>query len=311
MPPEGDESVTGFTQCPSCRTIFRVQSAFIRGKGGRARCGLCGHVFNAVSRWRTDLPPPRAAPPASDGANPSAAPSDEPSPRRPKPDARRASQPAEAALDERATQSGTETERGEPAASGAAVEPADAAAEPTTEAVRAPPWEGVAARELETAAPVRRWPWLAAVGALVIVLVGQVGWFHREQLARREALRPWLARACSVLPCELAAPRRPEAIAVVERALSRHAQRSGALLLNATISNTADAPQPWPQLGLRLSALNGDRIAEHWFAASDYRVNERSDGQGDGLMRPGKHYAVRLAVSQPEREVAGFELAFR
>jgi hypothetical protein len=97
-------------------------------------------------------------------------------------------------------------------------------------------------------------------------------------------------------------------VSVVERVITEHPEREQALVLTATISNTADAAQPWPQLGLRLSALNGDIIARHWFGPASYRAAPRS---GDGLMRPGKHYAVRVVFGRPEREVAGFELAFR
>ena len=36
------------TRCPSCGTAFRVQPAQLSARGGKVRCGKCGHVFDGV-----------------------------------------------------------------------------------------------------------------------------------------------------------------------------------------------------------------------------------------------------------------------
>ncbi|MDH0098680.1 zinc-ribbon domain-containing protein, partial [Pseudomonas sp. GD04158] len=35
------------TQCPHCRTSFRVSQAQLAAAHGAVRCGACLHVFNA------------------------------------------------------------------------------------------------------------------------------------------------------------------------------------------------------------------------------------------------------------------------
>ena len=48
------------TQCPHCRTSFRVSQAQLAAAHGAVRCGACLHVFNAAEQ----LFGPRAAAPA-------------------------------------------------------------------------------------------------------------------------------------------------------------------------------------------------------------------------------------------------------
>ena len=44
------------TQCPHCRTVFRVESAQLEAASGRVRCGHCRRVFNARQRLQRELP---------------------------------------------------------------------------------------------------------------------------------------------------------------------------------------------------------------------------------------------------------------
>jgi predicted Zn finger-like uncharacterized protein len=37
------------TRCPNCGTAFRVQPAQLSARGGKVRCGKCGHVFDGVT----------------------------------------------------------------------------------------------------------------------------------------------------------------------------------------------------------------------------------------------------------------------
>lgn len=46
-----------YTQCPDCRTAFRVTAAVLQQAGGRVRCGSCGQAFSALERLSEDPPP--------------------------------------------------------------------------------------------------------------------------------------------------------------------------------------------------------------------------------------------------------------
>ncbi len=38
------------TQCPHCRTVFRLDTLTLTGSAGRARCGVCDLAFNAIEQ---------------------------------------------------------------------------------------------------------------------------------------------------------------------------------------------------------------------------------------------------------------------
>jgi len=49
------------TQCPHCRTIFRIQQEQLDAAAGRVRCGYCRVVFDARQRLQKELPFTRTA----------------------------------------------------------------------------------------------------------------------------------------------------------------------------------------------------------------------------------------------------------
>lgn len=44
------------TQCPHCRTVFRVRQAQLEAATGRVRCGHCRRIFDARARLQKELP---------------------------------------------------------------------------------------------------------------------------------------------------------------------------------------------------------------------------------------------------------------
>lgn len=55
-----------YTQCPDCRTAFRVTARVLQQAAGRVRCGGCGSAFNALEYLSEELPFDRETTPAPD-----------------------------------------------------------------------------------------------------------------------------------------------------------------------------------------------------------------------------------------------------
>ena len=55
-----------YTQCPDCKTAFRVTARVLQQAGGRVRCGGCGSAFNALESLSEELPSDRDTSPAPD-----------------------------------------------------------------------------------------------------------------------------------------------------------------------------------------------------------------------------------------------------
>ncbi|GEM_PF-3542513 len=311
MGADSGNSAKGYTQCPSCLTVFHVAAPTLRLAAGQARCGLCGTVFNAAARWRLDLPrlperdarlvalEPLAEQPSSGRLSGALRPSQASG------QAQRR-RPAEADASTAAARTSGSARRASRARGG--VDQGGTGAQSQRSGATAPPWRVVTDAELEPTRQRSSAYWAVAGSVLALALALQLAWFHRDTLARRPTFYPWVAAACQYLPCAVDPPRQPEMVTIIERVLRRHDERSQALVLAATVSNSADSAQPWPQLGLRLSALNGEEIAVHWFAPPSYRGTA---AQGEPYMAPGKLYAVRVVFRRPQREVAGYELRFR
>lgn len=69
------------TQCPHCRTSFRVSSAQLGAANGAVRCGACLHVFNAAEHLLGGQPPaPIQSPPPAAQITPVAPPPAAPRP---------------------------------------------------------------------------------------------------------------------------------------------------------------------------------------------------------------------------------------
>ena len=62
--------MSGVTRCPKCATTFRISDAQLAARSGQARCGRCGHVFDARAALVAEAgetPAPEPSPPRASG----------------------------------------------------------------------------------------------------------------------------------------------------------------------------------------------------------------------------------------------------
>lgn len=62
-----------YTQCPSCRTLFRISEQQLAAAKGKVRCGKCNHIYNAQGTLMNELPKPAAPLTAKPEATPAPA----------------------------------------------------------------------------------------------------------------------------------------------------------------------------------------------------------------------------------------------
>ena len=162
-----------FTRCPHCDTVFRVTPQQLQVSSGQVRCGRCQEVFDAFSTLTSRLPGGRLEDAAIAAARPEAA--DPPGACTSLPC--RAMNPASWGLDgARAGAAGPGAggrQRCCPASAGAGV--------PEPEILTLPPeLFGVAAGP-----PGRRWPWVVGLSARLLALAAQAAWFFPGEIALR------------------------------------------------------------------------------------------------------------------------------
>lgn len=142
----------------------------------------------------------------------------------------------------------------------------------------------------------RKWLWSGlALGAL-LVLVVQVAWLQFDRFSRIEPYRSAYSVACSVLGCELPALVDRSRIRAYNLVVRNHPERDGALIVDAILLNNARFAQPFPELVLEFSDLNGAAIAAREFAPSEYLSGELA---GRDTMPPNQPIHLTLELVDP------------
>jgi predicted Zn finger-like uncharacterized protein len=146
-----------------------------------------------------------------------------------------------------------------------------------------------------------RWPgilWGLALVVLLLSLAGQYAYKNFETLARGPA-RPWLAQVCNVAGCVLPPQADVGQIRSGNLVVRSHPTRQGALVVDAILTNQAAFPQPYPQLQLQFSDLNGAPVAGRRFLPAEYLAGELSGASLMPVQQP-VHIALELVDPGPQ-----------
>lgn len=164
------------------------------------------------------------------------------------------------------------------------------------------------ARRIATEVPPgRRWAMPAAIVGLTALLGVQWLLADRARLAADPAWRPVVARTCALLRCTLPPWREPAAFALLERDVRPHPQRADTLRITASFRNNAAWPQPWPEVVLTLSDVDGRPLGTRAFAPDEY-LGQAPDG---ALIDSGAGAVIRMDVREPGRGAVAFMFDFR
>ncbi|MHB1360845.1 MAG: DUF3426 domain-containing protein [Rhodocyclaceae bacterium] len=253
------------TRCPHCQTTFRVAPEQLKARLGQVRCGACRGVFNAIDSLADEVPvligptteaveaPPEpileteteAKPePVPEPASSATSEDDSPPP------------PAEPGDEATAVATATET-----MSTFAAVATVVVTAEKTPVPAA---WEIISEPP-----PPRRWPWIAGLLILLVLVAGQLLYIFRVELAvLAPELRPALLAACEQLGCTLPRPRRAELIGIESSDLAP--MDAGRLLLTATLKNRAPFDQEYPHLELTLTDTRDTALLKKVLAPTEY-----------------------------------------
>ncbi|MBA3487345.1 MAG: DUF3426 domain-containing protein [Lysobacter sp.] len=152
-----------------------------------------------------------------------------------------------------------------------------------------------------------RWPGLLTIAVLALALTTQLLLIERDALAGSERWRPAITGVCAVLRCKLPPWREPTAISMLDRSVQPQPGRPGVLAVQASFRNDASWSQPWPELLLSLSDINGRAVAQGAFAPVQYGAS----ADPAALLAPGQAASIRFAVREPDPRTVAFSFEFR
>jgi hypothetical protein len=150
----------------------------------------------------------------------------------------------------------------------------------------------------------RRWPWVAAVAGLSLLLLLQVIHSERHALVRNPTLGPLVAGAYSFFGLTPLAPTDLSAYELRQWGAASDPREAGRLMLRASIINRATYAQPLPLLRLTLQDRYGSTLGERDIGPADYLP-----GTGvPTLLGPGERADALIRIVDPGTEAVGFEL---
>ena len=156
------------------------------------------------------------------------------------------------------------------------------------------------------------WHGFAACAALALLLALQLLLAQRDTLAANARWRPVVSGLCAALRCSVPPWREPAAFTMLSRDVRPNPAAPGTLLINASFRNDARWPQPWPQLLLTLSDLDGRMVGARSFAAAEYLDGERAGNAATpSELAPGQTAALTLVVVEPAPDIVAFTFDFR
>jgi len=167
-----------------------------------------------------------------------------------------------------------------------------------------------AAREFEPDEPethallAQRWPWVAGVAILALVLVLQVVHAGRNDIVRNEAFGPALAGAYDLLGLSVLAPTDISAYELRQWGAASDPREANRLMLRASIVNRASYAQPLPLLRLTLQDRFGATLGQRDIGPADYLPGSGAPG----LLAPGQRADALIRIVDPGSEAVGFEL---
>ena len=148
--------------------------------------------------------------------------------------------------------------------------------------------------------------WSIGILTLLLLAISQLAWFGRDKLMRYPEGRMLLHNICEYAKCELPTIRAPEQIQVLSRSITTHPKIENALLIQLTIANKADFPQPYPMLQIGLYSSDELLVVQRRFHPKEYISGNTEPGE----LKPGRALYVELEIEDPGNDVTGFKLEF-
>lgn len=130
---------------------------------------------------------------------------------------------------------------------------------------------------------------------------------HVQLVQRFPSLASSMTQFCQRLPCHDTGQRDLTKIQLISREVRSHPTAKNALLISVSFVNQAEFNQPYPNILLNLSNLNGDFVARRQFSPPEYLDKLYHPYL---LMESGTPVHVTLAVIDPGDDAINFEFSF-
>jgi hypothetical protein len=150
------------------------------------------------------------------------------------------------------------------------------------------------------------WGWYVGSLLALIIFILQGAYFYAAPLSRNLSLHNSLVTFCKLARCVIPPLVDSKAITTYGLVVRSHPEQPGALLVEASLVNSAPFSQPFPPLSLQFEDLQAQPVAQRTFTASQYLAKP---DKANGLMAPKKFHGVQMVIVDPGTEAVSFSLS--
>ncbi|MGA7750227.1 MAG: DUF3426 domain-containing protein, partial [Gallionella sp.] len=152
----------------------------------------------------------------------------------------------------------------------------------------------------------RTWPWSIAALLLLLVLLAQIAYFFRVDLAARlPNLKPALIGYCRMLKCTVPLPQHTDLIGIESSELEADPANENQITLNALLRNRAPYAQAFPNLVLTLNDIQDKPLARRSFHPADYLPPQENETTG---LLPNYEINIKLHLNTTGLKPSGYRI---
>ena len=149
--------------------------------------------------------------------------------------------------------------------------------------------------------------WSIAILVLTASLLVEYTWFNRNELIREHQLRPLVTQFCIIANCDTMNLRKPDEIEMTTRNIYSHPNVKSALMISGTLINHARFEQPYPNILIDFSDVQGEVIASRIFTPEDYLKIKNSSLRH---LAPQVSIDFNMEILDPGKNAMTYEFSF-
>lgn len=146
----------------------------------------------------------------------------------------------------------------------------------------------------------KRLLWSGIVALGIVVLILQIAWLQFDSLSRQEPYRAWYTTFCPMFGCTVPDLAAPQLIRTSNLVVRSHPTAANALMIDTILRNSAPYQQPFPDLVLTFSNLQGKTLASRRFTPAEYLGGEMAGKSNEMPSNQPIHLSLEIADPGPD-----------
>jgi predicted Zn finger-like uncharacterized protein len=154
--------------------------------------------------------------------------------------------------------------------------------------------------------------WSAGILLLITSLLIEYIWFNRDQFNQVPELQVLIEKLCQQVECKALTIRDPDKIELVSRNVYSHPNEKNALMVNVIMKNNADFAQPYPVLQIEFSDIRGATVAARRFLPAEYLsiAAQQQDAEQTRMLLPNTSSNITMEIQDPGKQAMTYEFNF-